>query len=414
MAVEEHLDDRGGPASHAEPELLGPHQNPPGAVRARDVELTEHGPGPARPDGGHQHDGLPDERADADVCRSGVHGARWARLSHPALTEHRHDVGRSQCLLLVVGHQHGGGTRRPQRRAHLLAHLRAQPGVERGERLVHQHERRFRGECPGQRDALLLPAGQLVGHPPPVAGQTHELEQLTDPRSPARGPAQPEPHVVRHRQVPEQGTVLRHQSDVAALGGHVDPVADHQPAGETHRAGVGSVEPGDHPQERGLARARAAEHRDQRADRHVQVDPAQDRRPGVARDESRHHQRGRLLRGDRRPRHRGPRHRGRHLRRWPGRRRHGRRRPGRRRHGRRRHGHRRVPSDGSTAAVNAADRNTGDGFIAWSGARDRARLRESRRAGRGRSHRARARANAPPSSSPPSAARSAAATGRNT
>ena len=41
----------------------------------------------------------------------------------------------------------------------------AQPGVERGERLVEQHHRGRGRERPGQRDALLLAAGELVRQP---------------------------------------------------------------------------------------------------------------------------------------------------------------------------------------------------------------------------------------------------------
>ena len=40
--------------------------------------------------------------------------------------------------------------------------LLAQAGVERGERLVEQHETRLAGEGAGERDALLLAARELV------------------------------------------------------------------------------------------------------------------------------------------------------------------------------------------------------------------------------------------------------------
>src|ERR1044072_1063361 len=46
----------------------------------------------------------------------------------------------------------------------------------RRERLVEEPHRRRRGERPGQRDPLLLPAGQLVGVALPLLGG--ELDQL--------------------------------------------------------------------------------------------------------------------------------------------------------------------------------------------------------------------------------------------
>ncbi len=46
------------------------------------------------------------------------------------------------------------------------AGLLAQPGVERGERLVEQDQGGLGSQRPGERDALLLPTGELVRVPP--------------------------------------------------------------------------------------------------------------------------------------------------------------------------------------------------------------------------------------------------------
>ena len=45
--------------------------------------------------------------------------------------------------------------------ADLELHLLAQRLVQRAERFVQQHDRRFEDQRAGQRDALLLPAGEL-------------------------------------------------------------------------------------------------------------------------------------------------------------------------------------------------------------------------------------------------------------
>ena len=84
---------------------------------------------------------------------------------------------------------------RPSSRERLdeqVRELRLRRGVERGERLVEHDHRRVGGERAGDRDALPLPAGELVREP--VGGgrrQADELEQLRDAgrRGAARGRA---------------------------------------------------------------------------------------------------------------------------------------------------------------------------------------------------------------------------------
>ena len=62
--------------------------------------------------------------------------------------------------------------------ADLLAQLGAHLGVERGQRLVEQEHARFDRECPGERDALLLAAGQLAGIAVGMCREPDELEHL--------------------------------------------------------------------------------------------------------------------------------------------------------------------------------------------------------------------------------------------
>ena len=62
----------------------------------------------------------------------------------------------------------------------------AQPGVERGERLVEEQQPRAHGQAARQGDALPLAAGQRGRQPVGVPLQTDQLEQLGDPRVDAR------------------------------------------------------------------------------------------------------------------------------------------------------------------------------------------------------------------------------------
>ena len=67
-------------------------------------------------------------------------------------------------------------------------------GVERGERLVQEHDLGFDGERSGERDALLLAAGELVGVAARQVGQPDESSS-SPTRSPARRAGEPEPDV---------------------------------------------------------------------------------------------------------------------------------------------------------------------------------------------------------------------------
>ena len=58
--------------------------------------------------------------------------------------------------------------------------------VERAERLVHQQDRRLEGERPGDRDALLHAARQLVRVVLDEVAQLDEVEHLLGPRLPSR------------------------------------------------------------------------------------------------------------------------------------------------------------------------------------------------------------------------------------
>jgi hypothetical protein len=82
--------------------------------------------------------------------------------------------------------------------------------------------------------------------------------------------------------VREQGPVLEHHADAAALRRHVEAPADHRPPTDRDVAVVGSLQPGDRAQERRLAATARAEQGDDRPLRHVEVDAAQHGRPPEA------------------------------------------------------------------------------------------------------------------------------------
>jgi hypothetical protein len=154
--------------------------------------------------------------------------------------------------------------------AQLLAHL----GVEGAEGLVEQQHARLDGQGAGEGHALALAARDLVREAPGEALELHEAQQLAHALRDglalrARGPrphAQAEGHVLEHGHVAEEGVVLEDEAHAAvreALAGDVLAVEQDGPA-----ARVGLLEAGDDAQQRGLARARGPQQRDQAAGGH--------------------------------------------------------------------------------------------------------------------------------------------------
>jgi hypothetical protein len=145
----------------------------------------------------------------------------------------------------------------------LVAELAADLGVQCGQWLVEQQHPGLDRQRPGQRDPLLLAAGDLVRVAARGLGQPDQLQQLQGPRPAAgrRGAADPqaESDVVGHGEVGEQAECLEHHAHAAPVGrvaGDVGPA-------DVHAAGVGHLEAGEHPQGGRLAAAGRAEQRHQ-------------------------------------------------------------------------------------------------------------------------------------------------------
>ena len=144
--------------------------------------------------------------------------------------------------------------------------------VEGAQRLVEQEDGGIQDQRPREGDPLLLAAGELIRPALLVAGQTDELERATDHLAalPLRRllVAEAERDVLLDVQMREQRIVLEDRVHVPLVrrhAGHVDAVEDDLPL-------RGALEPGDHPQRRGLPAARRAEEREELAGSDLQID----------------------------------------------------------------------------------------------------------------------------------------------
>src|SRR5262249_43757730 len=200
----------------------------------------------------------PDEVRDERRPRPLVDLARAADLLDAAPVHHGDPVRHRERLVLVVGDV---DERRPELRLDALElelHLLAELDVECSERLVEEERSRSVDKRAGERDALLLAAREL---PWPALLEALELPDLEDLEHSASVLAprdllhlETERDVVVDRHVREEGVLLEHHVDRAAVREHRSDVL---PLKDDH-ARVRGLEAGDHPERRGLpATARA-------------------------------------------------------------------------------------------------------------------------------------------------------------
>ena len=166
-----------------------------------------------------------------------------------------------------------------ERDAHLALHplqlelqLLAELEVQRAQRLVEQQHLGLVDQGPGQRHALALAAGKLGRFAAAEPGQADHLQRPVGLLPPLRpgDVAHPQPvlDVLRHRHVREQRVVLEHGVDVPGVRRHPGDVA----AGELDPPGVRQLEPGDEPEQGGLARPGRPEQGEELPGPHHQVD----------------------------------------------------------------------------------------------------------------------------------------------
>jgi hypothetical protein len=196
-----------------------------------------------------------EEAAHERVRRARIDFHRLADLLHHTLMED-HDARRERHRFdLIVRDVHGGDAEPAVERSDLRAHLRAQRGVEVGERFVEEEHLRAAHDRAPHGHALPLSAGELLGA---------ALEQVLDAEHRHRlgdqalalglgGAAhlQAELQVLAHGEVRVERVALKDHGDVTVLRRELGDVsvADHQ------LAVARGLEPGDDPQRRRFAAA---------------------------------------------------------------------------------------------------------------------------------------------------------------
>ena len=105
---------------------------------------------------------------------------RRAVLLQPPAAHDRDVIGERERLGLVVGDVDEGDAGAALQLLELGAHALAQLGIEIGQRLVEQQDRRLDHQRARERDALLLAAGELVGIAALEPGEIDQRQRLLD------------------------------------------------------------------------------------------------------------------------------------------------------------------------------------------------------------------------------------------
>ena len=185
----------------------------------------------------------------------------------------------------IVGNRHHGGAEQSVRVPDQLDHRGRGGRVELGGRLVGEQQRGLIDQGQRQGQPLLLTAGQPPGPAVRGPGQADPVQQLAGPPAPGPGPAprrglgeqQIAERALVRQQVPRR--VLQQQADLA----HPEPgqrtaAEPGQPvAVDLHPAGGWPQQPGQVPEQGGLARPGRAEQGDHLPGPDGQVHPAQRR-----------------------------------------------------------------------------------------------------------------------------------------
>ena len=147
--------------------------------------------------------------------------------------------------------------------AQLDLHRFAQPFVERAQRFVEQQNLGPAHQRAGQRHALALAAGQLVGARAPKPVEPDHRQRVFDPARSSvarqRSLAQAIGDIVEHIEVRKNRVGLEHHVGGPPVRRHVG----HALAVERDRAAVGKLEARDHAQQGGLAAARRSQQREE-------------------------------------------------------------------------------------------------------------------------------------------------------
>ena len=228
-----------------------------------------------------------DEVGHERIARAAVDVVRRSDLRDQPVAHHDDAVRHRECLFEIVGDVDRGHAEPVLQLAQFDAHVGAQLGVEVRERLVEQQDLRLEHEGARQRDALLLPAGELRGSALRERAHLHHAERVRDLLGDLLLALAPDAQAVRdvleHRHVRPDRVGLEHHREAALLGRDVHALRRRIDGGaaDADLARARLLQPRDGAQRRGLAAAGRTEQRQLLAGLHGKADAAHRRHRAV-------------------------------------------------------------------------------------------------------------------------------------
>ena len=233
------------------------------AKRHRRAALRKHHALPAPLDGEEIHRRRADEARHELVGRPLIDRLRRVVLLHRAALQHHDAVGHGHGLDLIVGDEDHRGLQLLRQRLDFGAHLPAQLCIEIGKRLVEQERLRIAHDGASHRHALALAAGQFLRLAVEIGLDMQQRRGALHPRVDLglrRAPQlERKGHVVVDAHMRIERVVLEHHGDIALRRRDaVDALVADIDFARRDR-----LEPGDDPEQRGLAAAGRADKDDE-------------------------------------------------------------------------------------------------------------------------------------------------------
>jgi hypothetical protein len=165
---------------------------------------------------------------------------------------------------VIVGDEDRGRFGPPQQVVEVFPHLAGHVRIEVAEGFIQQEDSWFLHQRPGQRDTLLLAAGQLMRIARSEIGQPDHLQHQAYLRRPfiSGKLLEPKCHIVLDAQVGEEGVFLEDHADATLFGRNEMARCRHQPAFKTDLAAGHRLKARDGAQCRGLPAPRRAQQAD--------------------------------------------------------------------------------------------------------------------------------------------------------
>ena len=198
---------------------------------------------------------------------------------HDAALAHDGDfVGQRQGLTLVVGDIDRGEAEIALHTLEFKAHRLAQLGIEVRQRLVEQQKLRLHDQCAGERQALLLAAGQLGGVASDIVRELygrehpHHLFLNLLAARPLFADLERKRGILVDVHVRPNRVGLKHHPEIAPVRRNENSFCGgkYHAATGIDRSGFRALQPGDRTERGGLAATARAKERKQLAIRHVE------------------------------------------------------------------------------------------------------------------------------------------------